>query len=103
MRTLPLSDTSWTHPSYETRVRAPTYLWGSAGIFANLKFDRPLNLHIRNDQFGEGISIATVVSGGTQTAIGTLGPGECVTVPLQDITGVVATCANETTVKCLIH
>jgi len=84
-------------------VRGTIYLWGSAGILVNLSFDRTLHLHILNEHFGEGIAIATVVAGGAQTALGTLGPGECVTIPLQNITGVVATCANETTVKCLIH
>jgi hypothetical protein len=99
----PLSDTSWTHPTYETRVRGAIFLWGSGGILANLKFDKPLLLSIRNDPFGESIALATVVAGGAQTTIGTLNPGQCVTLPLQNMIGVVASCAAESTVHCFIH
>lgn len=95
--------TSWTHPSYELRVRGHAYLWGSAGIQTNLKFDRALRLHLRNDQFGEPVTLATRVAGEALTTIGTLEAGECVTLPVQDIAGVRATCATETTVHCLIN
>lgn len=99
----PLSDTPWTQPTYETRVRGSMFLWGSAGLLANLKFERPLHLHIRNDAFGESIALATVVAGGAQTAIGTLDRGECLTLALQDIIGIVASCVTESTVHCLIR
>jgi hypothetical protein len=96
----------WTQPSYEIRVRGTaqsTYLWGSAGIKPkNITFDKPLLLHIRNDVFGEAITFGTQIASGTQTTMGTLQPGECVSIPLQDISGVFATCALETNVACLI-
>ena len=96
----------WNQPSYEVRVRGTTppfmYLWGSAGITKDLKFDKPLLLHIRNDAFGEDVTFGTQVAAGTQTTIGTLRPGECVSIPVQNISGVYATCAHESTVCCLI-
>jgi hypothetical protein len=78
------------------------YLWGSAGITQNIGFDKPLLLHIRNDVFGEAISFGTQIASGAQTNLGTLQPGECVSIPLQSLSGVFATCAAETNVACLI-
>jgi hypothetical protein len=92
----------WTHPSYEVRVRGTMYLWGSAGVTKNIKFDRPILLHIRNDLFGEPITFGTQAAGGAQAPIGTLQPGECVSIQLQDIVGVFATCTLESNVRCLI-
>jgi hypothetical protein len=92
----------WPHPSYEIKVRGTMYLWGSAGITQNITFSRQVLLHIRNDLFGEAITFGTQVSDGTQTTIGTLQPGECVSVPLQEISGVFATCELESNVCCLI-
>lgn len=95
----------WTQPSYEVRVRGtapPTYLWGSAGVTENISFSKPLLLHVRNDLFGEAITLGTQIASGSQTTIGTLKPGECLTIPLQDISGVFATCALDSTVACVI-
>jgi hypothetical protein len=93
----------WTHPSYEVRVRGTKYLWGSAGLTQNMTFDRPLVLHVRNDLFGETITLGTQVAGGPQTTLGTLDPGECASIPVQDISGVFATCTQESVVSCVIH
>jgi hypothetical protein len=53
----------WTHPSYEVRVRGEvppfSYLWGSRGITQNIKFAKPILLHIRNDLFGEVVTFGT--------------------------------------------
>lgn len=92
----------WTQPSYEIRVRGTMFLWGSAGITENITFDRPLLLHIRNDVFGEKITFGTQVASGTQTTLGTLQPGECVSIALQSMSGVFATCEFESAVACLI-
>jgi hypothetical protein len=98
----------WTHPSYERRVRGAStppsnYLWGSAGITNNIPpFDKPLILHIRNDLFGDAVTFGTLASG-VQTEIGTLQPGECVSIPLQNISGVYATCPTESVIACLIR
>jgi hypothetical protein len=91
----------WTQPSYEIRVRGTMYLWGSAGITVNQTFGKPLVLHIRNDVFGVQIAVGTE-SAGTKTAIGTLDPGECLSIAVQDMSGVYATCDLESTVACLI-
>jgi hypothetical protein len=111
----------WTVPSYERRIRVlpetkppatPTYLWGSAGIASNITFAKPPILHIRNELFGDAVTIVTTAAGSNSTPIGTLQPGECVSIPLQGpvvkgtpqgITGVYATCPTETVVACLIR
>jgi hypothetical protein len=95
-----------TQPAYDVRVRGTTppltYLWGSVGIAQDITFSRALILHIRNDPFGEPVTIGTQVAAGTQTIIGTLGPGECVSIPVQGISGIFGRCDLETTVGCLI-
>jgi hypothetical protein len=83
------------------RVRQTVYLWGSAGITANVNFATPRVLHVLNDKHGEVVTLATATTAG-QTALGTLRPGECFSIQIQAMTGVVATCASETTVFCLI-
>jgi hypothetical protein len=105
----------WTHPSYERRVRplppvtaggppsSPTFLWGSAGISNDITFDKPLILHIRNDLFGDAVTFGTAASGVVQPPIGTLQPGECVSIQLQSMSGVYATCPTESVVACLIR
>jgi hypothetical protein len=96
---------NWTHPSYEVRVRGtptpPMYLWGSDGVKQNIPFDKPFLLHVRNDVFGETIEFGTSASG-TLTILGTLKAGECISIPIKNITGVFATCLLESTVACLI-
>jgi hypothetical protein len=114
MNTAPLiSDLiDWSRASYTIRVREKNiYLWGSEGILENKMFSAPLLLHVHNDVFGEPITLSTeaLPSSGTtktQTSIGTLQPGECVSIPIQEMTGVFASCAvgsgPESTVSCLI-
>jgi len=110
----------WTIASYERRIRAlpqtqppatPTYLWGSHGIASNIVFPKPPVLHLRNDLFGDAVTIYAMVSG-APIPIGTLLPGECVSVPLQSpaesgaaqgLTGIYATCPTESVVACLIR
>lgn len=92
----------WTEPSYEIRVRGTMYLWGSAGLTKNITFDKPLLLHIRNDVFGDAVTIGTRDAAGTTTTYGTLEAGQCVSVPVQDLSGVFAKCATESVVACLI-
>ncbi|MGB8407087.1 MAG: hypothetical protein WCE30_23810 [Mycobacterium sp.] len=94
----------WTRPNYVLRVRGatPMFLWGSAGITVDLKFDKPLLVHVRNDAFGEVITLGTRSAGGTEKSIGTLQPGECVSLPVQDLSGVFATCVLESDVAVII-
>jgi len=92
----------WTEPSYEIKVRGTMHLWGSAGITENIIFEKPLLLHIHNDLFGEVITFGTHKASGTKETIGTLQPGEFVSIPLNDISGVFASCEKESTVCCLI-
>jgi hypothetical protein len=79
------------------------YLWGSAGITKDITFFRQQLLHVRNELFGELVTFGTQVASGAKTTIGTLQSGECVSIPMQGITGVFATCEGETTVCCLIR
>ncbi len=90
-------------PHYSLRVRGSAFLWGSAGIANDLSFDKPLILHVRNDPTGEPIAIETVAASGARHKIGTLGPGESVSLPIQKIAGVAASCKGETMVGCIIQ
>jgi hypothetical protein len=126
MREAPLTSVfdRWTHPSYERRVRGsrpPTYLWGSDQIANNISFDKALIIHIRNDVFGQPIQLSTTTSVSTSatsttaattttaaTLVGTLQPGECVSIPVQNISGVIAICTAtsdplESMVACIIR
>ena len=88
---------------YTVRVRGTLCLWGSLGITQNAEFQTTVLLHLRNDRYGQEVTIGTLVSG-TQSAIGTLQPGECFSIPIQDITGIYASCAApyESDVYCVI-
>lgn len=101
-RAASLSNDPWPHPSYEVKVRGSMYVWGSSLVTHNITFDSPPLLHMRNDIFGENVTFGTQVAGGAKTTLGTLGPGECISLPLQGISGVFATCALESTVCCFI-
>ena len=96
----------WTRHGYLKRVRGtaqPTYLWGSSGVVRNVNFTTPLILHVHNDLFGEPIHLSTQAAGNsTAVAYGTLQPGECFSLPVQDISGVIATCDLESTIACAI-
>lgn len=92
----------WTHPSYEIKVRGTMNLWGSVGITKNIVFERPILLHVHNDLFGEIITLGTQTASGTKEIIGTLKPGEFVTIPVNEISRVFASCEKESNVSCLI-
>lgn len=92
----------WTQPSYEIKVRGTMNLWGSAGLTKNIVFDKPLLLHIHNNLFGEVITLGTQNASGTKDSIGTLQPGEFISLPLNDISCVFASCEQESIVCCLI-
>jgi hypothetical protein len=110
----PLTDIydQWAVRYYQVRVRGsesqPTFLWGSAGIIQAITFPTPLILHVHNDTFGETISLQTQSpGGGSLTQYGTLEPGECVSIPIQTVSGVGAFCdpradVPESTVTCAI-
>ncbi len=87
---------------HRRRIRGTIYIWGSRGITTNLHFQSPLILYLRNDVFGQPITIHTEKADGTRTALGTLGAGEYLSIPVQDIRGVSATCALESTVSYML-
>lgn len=88
--------------AYSARVRGVTYLWGSAGISTNLSFENAQVLFIANDPAGEAVKIGTRVATGATTELGTLQPGERVTVPINDISGIYADCMSESLVHCVM-
>jgi hypothetical protein len=89
--------------NYKARVRGTVYLWGSAGINNDAQFPSPLLLHIRNDTFGEPITVGTETARGSQTTLGTLQAGEQFSIPIQRISAVFATCRYESTVTCWLR
>lgn len=90
-------------PAYSVKVRGLRYLWGSAGLTKNLKFEKPFILHVANDRSGETITIGTRVAAGAKTDLGTLQPGEYLSVSVNDISGVYADCALDSVVHCFIY
>ncbi|HTV91512.1 MAG TPA: hypothetical protein VMG98_02220 [Verrucomicrobiae bacterium] len=90
---------------YRVRVRngANIFLWGSAGLVVDITFPKPLFFHIRNDLFGDALTIATQTAGGSTTNYGTLARGECCTIPVHAISGVFASCPTDTMVTCHIR
>jgi hypothetical protein len=91
------------HREYSVRVRGTVYLWGSAGITEKITFASPLLLHVRNDVCGEAVTFGTETIAGVRTELGTLQAGESVSVPIQNIRGVYATCALDSMVCCFIR
>lgn len=96
-------DNFWNAPTYSVKVRGLRYLWGSAGITADLHFDKAPILHLANDQAGEPVTIGTRLAAGGNTDMGVIQPGECMSVAVQDIAGVYAQSAGDTIVHCLIY
>ena len=97
-------DQSALSPTYCVRVRTFTYLWGTNNWTENITFPSPLLLHVRNDLFGEDVELGVVTNTGIIGArLGTLFPGQCISLPIQGICGVYATCETQTTVSCVIN
>lgn len=86
--------------SYAVKVRAESYLWGSAGLNTSLEW--PLLLIINNDPLGDPIEVGSEATPASRTIHGTLQAGECWTVPLHGLRGVFATCSTDTTILCTI-
>ena len=59
-------------------------------------------LHVANDLAGEPVTIGTSVAAGTKTKLGTILPGECLSVPVNNISGVYAESTLDSVVHCLI-
>jgi hypothetical protein len=109
-----LAKNQWGELHYKVRVRpTPTNaphqsIWGSALLNQDITFPKPLILHISNDLFGEKITFGTQVTSGindkpTQTELGSLKPGECISIPIQGCSGVFAYPEDvESTVYCFI-
>jgi len=87
---------------YKVKVRGTMFLWGSAGMSANLTFPSPLVLHIRNDEHGEPVTVGTKTIEGTTNTLGSLQAGESVSVAIQNIVGVFANCLLDSNVCCTI-
>jgi hypothetical protein len=88
---------------YHLRVRHKVYLWGSAGVTADVTFTPAPLLHIWNDTFGERITVGTRQASGAEHKLGTLEPGEHFTVELHHISGVFAECRFGSRVACAIQ
>jgi hypothetical protein len=88
---------------YCVRVRGTVYLWGSGGVTQDVTFPNPLLLHISNDTFGEPVTLGTETAGGAHATLGTIQAGEHFTIPIQGLSGVVATCSPHSTVTCSLR
>lgn len=99
----PPPEAPWPGPAWSVKVRGRRYVWGSAGISADLEFAPALVLHLANEASGEPVTIGTRVAAGTTTELGTLQPGECVSVPVTHLAGVYADCALDSLVHCVLR
>lgn len=89
--------------SFEVRVRGKKYLWGSAGMKSDATFTKPPLLHLRNDPHGEPITLTVRKADGTETLLGSLEAGECMSVQIQNISGLHASCNAESLVRCALR
>ncbi len=85
--------------SYSVKVRNDAYLWGSAGVTADLT--EPLLLVVHNDLLGDPVTLSSKNAVG-ETKLGALQPGECWTIPLLNLRGVRAMCETDSTLTCKI-
>jgi hypothetical protein len=93
----------WNAPAYTVKVRGLKYLWGSSGLTQELQFENAFILHIANDQAGKPVTVGTRAAAGTKTNLGTIEPGEIISVSVNNITGVYAECATDSVVHCFIY
>ena len=93
----------WNAPTYSVKVHGLKYLWGSAGLTKDVKFEKAFILHIANDLAGEPIKIGVQIASGIKTDFGTIQPGECISVSVNNISGIYADCNSESLVHCLMY
>lgn len=89
--------------SYRVKVRATTYLWGGASVSVPAKTN--LSLHFRIDELGEPLRFGVRKrNGGPLEELGTLQPGECYSLQIDEVTGIYAVCAEpaDCNVDCTI-
>ncbi|CAG9167342.1 hypothetical protein CURE108131_04265 [Cupriavidus respiraculi] len=84
--------------NYVVRVRGKAYAWGSSEIHVDLQY--PLLLVVNNDMLGDPVELRSENVAGGVTALGTLHPGECWTIPLEGLRGVSANCSTDTSLAC---
>ena len=92
----------WNAPTYCIKVRGLKYLWGSAGLSRDVKFEKAFVLHVANDLAGQPVKIGTQTASGAKTELGTVEAGEFLSVSVNNISGVYADCGSESLVHCLI-
>jgi hypothetical protein len=106
MSAVPLTDTfeRSTDASFTVKIGERTFIWGSDAVLVNLSFARPPVLHIRNYLYSSWVTLSTQVAAGTVTKLGQIAPGQCLSIQIQDIVGVLASCAagTESYVSCVI-
>lgn len=90
-------------PSFSCRVRQMIYLWGSASLNADANFASPPMLHVRNGRHGDAVAIGTTTAAGGNAKVATLQPGECVSLEIQGLNGITASCTTEATVYCIFR
>jgi hypothetical protein len=93
----------WNASTYSVKVRGLTYLWGSAGLTKDMKFEKALVLHIANDLAGEPVKIGVQIASGIKTEFGIIQPGERISVSVNDLSGIYADCTSESLVHCLLY
>lgn len=99
---MPLGVAMASDLSYTVNIRGAGYLWGSAKAAQNYSFAKPLLLHVYNDVLGEEVALSTTTTAGVTVDYGALEPGQALSIQIQDISGVIATCALQTPLRCVL-
>jgi hypothetical protein len=82
-------------------VRGTAYRWGGTDITHAYTFPpNGLILHVHNDRFGEDVALTTAAGAAPPTKVGTLHAGESTSIPIQNITAVLASCTLQSRVCC---
>ena len=91
--------------NYRVKVRGETYLWGGPAIQKRFEPPSPLYLHFRVDETGEPVSVSRKEKFDSKIEpLGSLKPGECYTIALNGVVGIIATTVDpaDTYVECSI-
>ena len=91
--------------AYRVKVRGETYIWGGPLIEKKFEPHSPLYLHFRVDETGETVTLGKKEKKGDSIEpLGALNPGECFTIQLNDVVGIIASTVDpaDSYVECSI-
>jgi hypothetical protein len=91
--------------AYRVKVRGQTFIWGGPLIEKKFEPSSPLYLHFRVDETGERVVLGKKEKKDSSIEqLGALNPGECFTIQLKDVVGIIASTVDpaDSYVECSI-